>query len=450
MFERLQERLNEALKSLKGTGVIKEGHIDSAFREIRRALLEADVHFQVARTFLDRVREKALGQRVFESLTPDQHLLMIVHEELKVLLGTEAQGLSLKGSPPHVVLLVGVQGSGKTTTAAKLALYLKRKRFEPLLATTDVKRPAALEQLLTLAKALNVDVYPWGKHPKSPLGLAEEAIDFLRTSKYDTLILDTQGRLHADDALMSDLTQMKKRIQPKEVLLVADAMTGQDAIKLAGTFHEAVGLTGIVLTKMDGDARGGCALSMREITGVPIKLAGTGERPSDLEVFYPERMASRILGMGDVLTLIERAKEAFEEEHTKQLEKKLRTKSLTLEDFRNQIRTMKKLGPLSGVMGMIPGLSKVASELDSAKLEGRFKRVEAILNSMTPQERQHPEILNGSRRRRIASGSGTKVQEINQLMKQFEETKKLVGQIAGNRKGLRGLFSGMPWNQSFL
>jgi signal recognition particle subunit SRP54 len=444
MFERLQERLNEALRTLKGTGVIKEGHIEAAFREIRRALLEADVHFQVARAFLERVREKALGQRVFESLTPDQHLLMIVRDELKALLGTEAQDLALKGAPPHVILLVGVQGSGKTTTAAKLALHLKRKRLEPLLATTDVKRPAALEQLLTLAKALNVHVYPWGKRPKSPLALAEEAIDFLRTSRYDTLILDTQGRLHADEALMKELVQMKQRIQPKEVLLVADAMTGQDALKLAGTFHEAVGLTGIVLTKMDGDARGGGALSMREITGVPIKLIGTGERPSDLEVFHPERMASRILGMGDVLTLIERAKETFEEERTKQLEKKLRTKSFTLEDFRDQIRTMKKLGPLSGIMGMIPGFSKVASEIDSAKLEGRFKHVEAILNSMTRQERQRPEILNGSRRKRIASGSGTRVQEINQLLKQFEETKKLVGQLTGNRKGLRGLLSGMP------
>lgn len=443
MFERLQGRLNEALRTLKGSGVIKESHIEATFREIRRALLEADVHFQVVRVFLDRVRERALGQRVFESLTPDQQLLTIVHDELKAILGHEARELTLNGPPPHTILLVGVQGSGKTTTAAKLALYLKRKHRVPLLATTDVKRPAALEQLLTLAKALDVHVYPWPKRSKSPLALAQEAIDFLKTSRYDTLILDTQGRLHADEALMKELVQMKERIHPNEVLLIADAMTGQDAVNLAKTFHQSVGLTGIILTKMDGDARGGCALSMAEVTGVPIKLIGIGERPADLEVFYPERMASRILGMGDILSLIEKTKDAFEEEKAKQLEKKLRTKSFNLEDFHSQIRMMKRLGPLSGIMGMIPGLSKMTSGIDSDKLEVRFKRIEAILNSMTHQERRHPEILDGSRKRRIASGSGTKVQEINQLLKQFEETKKVFRQISGNRKGLRGLFSGI-------
>ena len=443
MLDKLRERLGKVLKTLKGSGVIKEGHVEETFREIRKVLLEADVHFQVTKVFLQRVKAKALGQKVFESLTPDQHLVKIVHEELCMLLGGQAEELNLKGAPPYVIMMVGIQGAGKTTTVAKLALFLRRKRLHPLLATTDIKRPAALEQLVALGKQAQIHVYPWEKRPKSSISVAENACKFVKNSNYDVLILDTQGRMHANEELMEELAKMKEKVSPREIILVADAMTGQDAVNLAKSFHQCVSLTGIVLSKMDGDARGGCALSMREVAGVPIKFVGTGERLDHLEQFYPGRMASRILGMGDVLSLIDRAKGAFDEKKATELEKKLQKNVFTLEDFKDQLKQIKRLGSFDSVLGMIPGVSRISANIDTDKVEVKIRRMEAILNSMTILERRKPEIINGSRKKRIANGSGTKVQEINQLLKQFSEMRKVMASMTSNKKGMHRLFSSL-------
>ena len=422
---------------------MSEAALQEALREIRLALLEADVAVPVVRTLLDRVREQALGEEVMKSLTPGDQVLKVVRDELVGLLGGGRDtGLKISAPWPTVFLLVGLQGSGKTTTAAKIALLLKKRGRSPLLVPADVYRPAAQLQLLQVARQAGVAAFE-PQPGQTPEEIARGGLGRARQAGFDVLLVDTAGRLHVDEALMAELTALKTLLKPSEILFVADAMTGQDAVRSAGEFHERVGLTGIVLTKMDGDARGGAALSVTSVTGVPIKIVGTGEKLAAVELFHPERMAGRILGMGDVLTLIEKAEETFEIEEAKALEKKLRRNEFTLEDFRDQLRKIKKMGPLSDILGMIPGMGGMRqmkeANLDTAELV----RVEAIIDSMTPLERRDHTVLNGSRRKRIARGSGTSVQDVNRLVKQFAQMKKMMKVLApqkgGAGKGLKGL-----------
>ncbi len=438
MFEALTEKLSAVFKRLNSKGRLTEKDIDEALREVRLALLEADVHFKVVRDFLAKVRERSLKAEVLESLTPAQQIVKIVNEELIATLGGGNRKLEPSERLPSVLILVGLQGSGKTTTAAKLALHLRRTGQKALLVASDLQRPAAVEQLVTLGKQLDIPAYQESP-PSTPLGVAHNALARAREIGAYWVIIDTAGRLHIDDALMEELSTMKAALNPSEVLLVVDAMTGQDAIRVGEEFHAKVGITGLILTKLDGDARGGAALSITSITGVPIKFIGVGERPEALEPFYPDRLASRILGMGDVLTLIEKAQSTFDQEKAKELEKKMRRATFDLEDFLQQLQQVKKMGPLSQLMEMVPGFSSIRNRLtqdaQNAMDEKHLKKIEAIIYSMTPRERHNPDIIDGSRRRRISKGSGTQPQDVSQLINQFRQAQKVMKQLAGMRPG---------------
>ncbi|RLA83209.1 MAG: signal recognition particle protein [Deltaproteobacteria bacterium] len=426
MFEGLTERLQTIFGKLRTKGKLSEQDVLKALREIRMALLEADVHYRVAKEFLERVRERAVGQEVMRSLTPAQQVLKVVKEELEALMAGD-HSLGLKGDPP-VIMLVGLQGSGKTTTAAKLALRLKKQGMRPFLVPLDPYRPAAAEQLQRLAERVGVACF--GDVGGNPLEAFLEARERAKGEGLRPMILDTAGRLHIDEELMQELRELKEGAKPSEVLLVADAMTGQDAVNVARGFEEGLGITGVILTKLDGDARGGAALSIKAVTGKPIKFVGVGEGVEALEPFYPDRMASRILGMGDVLTLIEKAQEAIQEEEARRLEEKIRRKEFDLEDFREHLRMLRRMGSLDDLLGMIPGLSRFKGiRVD----EKRIVRMEAIINSMTVEERKKPHIIDGSRRRRIARGSGTTVQEVNQLLRQFEAVRKMLKEMQGSK-----------------
>lgn len=434
MFEVLTQKLESVFNRLGSKGRLSEKDVDEALREVRLALLEADVHFKVVKDFIDRVRQRSLGTDVLESLTPAQQVLKIVNEELTATLGGSPSHLAPASHPPTIVMLVGLQGSGKTTTAAKLALHLKSSGQRPLLVAADHRRPAAIEQLVTLGQQLDIPVYREDTSAK-PISVCSHAIRQAKELAASWMIIDTGGRLHIDEAMMEEVAAIKRELKPHEVLLVVDAMTGQDAVRAATEFHAKAGLTGLILTKMDGDARGGAALSIKSVTGVPIKFIGTGEKADAFEAFYPDRLASRILGMGDMLTLIERAEKAIDEEQAKRLEKKVRHATLDLEDFLEQLQQMQKMGPLNQLIEMIPGLSTIVRRASTEVDEKRLKKVEAMIFSMTPEERRHPELIDGSRRRRIARGSGTTPQDVNQLLNQFRQTQKLMKQMARG-KGL--------------
>jgi signal recognition particle subunit SRP54 len=442
MFDTLSERLRGVFDTLRGQSRISDEVLEATLREIRMALLEADVNVGVVRALLDGVRAKATDEKVLKSLTPGQQVVKIVRDELEAVLGgSEAGRLQFKSQPPTVIFLVGLQGSGKTTTASKLGLWLKKAGKFPYLVPADVYRPAAIEQLMRVGASAGLKVHAHDGS-QTPLQIARAAIQEARRSGYDPVLIDTAGRLHIDDALMDELRSLKSALDPSEILFVADAMTGQDAVRSAGEFHKALSLTGIVLTKMDGDARGGAALSIRHVTSVPIKFVGTGERPTEFEAFHPDRVVSRILGMGDLLGLIEKAEEAVDVAQAQELEKKLRKNQFTLQDFRDQIRTIQKMGPLSGVLGMLPGMGALKNvNID----DNAFKGVSALIDSMTPDERNRPEILSGSRKKRVAKGSGRSVQELNQLLKQFAQMRKMMKQVQaarGSGKGFRLPFLG--------
>ncbi len=439
MFGTLQEKLSNALKSIRGRGVLNEAQIDQTMKAVRMALLEADVNFKVAKSFSERVAERAKGQEVLKSLTPDQQIIKIVHEELIESFGGKNTELNLSVPPPAIILLVGLQGSGKTTTAGKLALLLKKTfKRRPYLVPADVYRLAAIEQLTILGNQIGIPVFN-SKANQDPVEIVEQAKKEALLKGLDTLIVDTAGRLQVDSELMKELVEIKEKISPHNILLVADAMTGQEAVNVAQSFNQSLGLTGIILTKLDGDARGGAALSMKSVTGSPILFSGTGEKLEALEVFHPERMASRILGMGDVLSLIEKAQANIEIEDAEALQKKLKKGEFSLEDFLGQMRMIKKMGSLGSLVGMIPGVGKALKDFDSEKAEGDMKRIEAIILSMTPGERKKHHIIDGSRRKRIARGSGTSVEEINRLLRQFTDMKKMMEKVS--KMGMGGMMS---------
>jgi signal recognition particle subunit SRP54 len=441
MFESLTERLQGALGELRGHGKLSSQDIDKAMREIRLALLEADVNFKVVREFVAHVKERALGQEVMESLTPAQQVIKIVNEELTILMGAGDSKLAFSGRPPTIILMAGLQGSGKTTACAKLATFLKKDGKRPVLVAADIYRPAAIDQLVTLAERAGVPVYAPGADV-DPVDIAKQGVDFAR-EKGDVAIIDTAGRLHVDEELMDELVRMRKEVKPHNILLVIDAMTGQDAVNAAVQFKERVDIDGVILTKLDGDARGGAALSVRAVTGKPIKFASTGEKLGDLDYFHPERMASRILGMGDVLSLIERAQETIDEKQAAQMEERLRKAEFTFEDFLVQMKQVRKLGSLSSIIGMLPGIPGM-KQLKNAQVDDKqLDRIEAMVLSMTPEERRHPDTIDGSRRQRIARGSGHTVQDVNALLKQFREMQKLVKQMAGGKMPKLG--PGMPF-----
>jgi len=422
-------------------GQLSEADVDAALREVRLALLEADVNFKVVKDFLARVRERAIGEEVMRSLSPAQMVVKIVNEELIKTLGEPAK-IDLSGEPPHVVMLVGLQGSGKTTTAAKLALQLRKHQQKPLLVAADTRRPAAIQQIQTLGKQLDIPVHSESTTVPPPT-ICAPAVKRASDGAYSVVLLDTAGRLHIDDELMRELEEIKNKTKPQEVLLVVDAMTGQEAVRVADEFNKRVGLTGLILTKVDGDARGGAALSVRSVTGVPIKYMGVGEKTDQLEAFFPDRLASRILGMGDVLTLIEKAQETFDQEKAQKAAEKLMKAQFTFEDFLEQLQAVKKMGPISQLLGMVPGFNQVAKDLPADVTDKQMKRIEAIINSMTREERQRPEVINGSRRKRIAAGSGTSVQEVNQLLGQFKQMQRMMQQLKSGTRGVRG-FPGFP------
>jgi signal recognition particle subunit SRP54 len=430
MFDSLSDKLEQTVKRLRGHGKISERNIEDAVREVRMALLEADVQFEVARDFTDRVRTQSLGKEVLESLTPEQHLIKIVRAELTHLMGDQAIELNLSAAPPVVMMIVGLQGGGKTTTTAKLARYLKTQRGRsPYLVPADVYRPAAVEQLTVLGEQVGVPVHPTAAGA-DPVAICREAREAAVNRACDVVLIDTAGRLHIDEALMTELERIRAAVNPHQTVLVVDAMTGQDAVNVAGGFHSRLALSGVVMTKLDGDARGGAALSIRAVTGAPILFAGTGEKLDALEVFHPDRMATRILGMGDVLTLIERAEQAYDEKEALKLQRKLRRNEFTLEDFRDQLRAVRRMGAVGDLLNMIPGMKKLVKGVDMSAAETELKRTEAIINSMTREERDNAAIINGSRRRRIAAGSGTTVADVNRFLKQFQQTKKMMKQVA--------------------
>ena len=442
MFESLTDKLELTFKKLRGQGKITEKNIDDALREVRLALLEADVHIRVVKNFLETVKAKSLGQEVLQSLTPEQQFLKIVRDELINLLGGEYRELDLKTAPPAVIMFVGLQGSGKTTTLAKLARHLKKeKKRTPYLVPADIYRPAAIDQLKILGRELELPVYDSDPN-LSPVVLCQQALEEAKKRFCDVLLIDTAGRLHIDDELMQELSAIKSAVRPHQILFVADAMTGQDAVNQAIGFDGKVGLTGIILTKLDGDARGGAALSIREIVGKPILFSGVGEKLDALEPFYPDRLASRILGMGDVLSLIDKVQQNFEEKEAVRLQKAFQKQQFTLEEFQLQLQQIKKMGSVGSLLELIPGGNKLASQVDADKAEKEMKRVEAIINSMTLEERRNPAILNGRRRQRIAQGSGTTVTDVNRLMKQFMEMKKMMQRVS--KMGMRSLFNRMP------
>ncbi len=429
MFDQLSDRLSEAFKSLRGQGKLTEANIDEAVKEVRRSFLEADVNFKVVKDFVAAVKEEALGEAVMKSLSPGQQFIKIVHEKLVELLGGEQVGLDLNQKPPILVMMVGLQGSGKTTTVGKIAKWLKKQHRNPLLVPADVYRPAAIDQLTRLGEQVGCDVYPSTTNDH-PVAIAAKAKIMAENQGYDVVLLDTAGRLQIDDKMMAEVDQIARALSPQEILFVADAMTGQEAVNVAKAFDERLELTGIVLTKMDGDARGGAALSIKAVTGRPLKFVGVGEKMEGLEVFHPDRIASRILGMGDVMTLIEKAQEVVNKDEAEAMQRKLKKASFTLEDFLSQMQMMKKLGSISSVIGMLPGMKNVARTLEEGKegamAEKELKHIEAIIRSMTAKERRNHAILNGSRRRRVAAGSGTTVQEVNRLVKQFGQMKKMM------------------------
>ncbi|MGB0511099.1 MAG: signal recognition particle protein [Flavobacteriales bacterium] len=423
MFENLSDRFEKAFQRIKGESTITEANIAETTKEIRRALVDADVNYSVAKRFANQVKDKAIGQEVLSSVRPGQLLVKITQEELATFMGGQHAGLNLKGKP-GVILMSGLQGSGKTTHTSKLALHLKSKHGKrPLLVACDVYRPAAIDQLEVMGKRVGADVFTQ-REEKDPVAIAEAALRHARSHGNDVVIIDTAGRLAVDEAMMDEIARIKDAVQPSETLFVVDAMTGQDAVRTAQAFHDRIAFDGVILTKMDGDTRGGAALSIREETGKPIKFVGTGEKPDALEPFHPDRMAQRILGMGDVVTLVEKAQEQFDEAQAKKLEKKIRKNSFDFEDFLEQVQQIKKMGNVKDLLAMVPGMGKALRGVDID--DDAFKHIEAIIRSMTPDERQHPDKLNGSRKTRIAKGSGTSVQEVNQLLKQFGEMKKMM------------------------
>ncbi len=443
MFESLSEKIDQTVRKLRGLGRISEKNISDAVREVRLALLEADVHFEVVQEFTERVQDKALGQEVLQSLTPEQQFIKIVHQELAHVMGDKAARLDLSATPPVPVLVVGLQGSGKTTSVGKLARLLAAEhKRRPYLVPADVYRPAAIEQLKILGEKIDCPVFP-SEASQDPVDIARKAMEQAKNLGRDIVLIDTAGRLQIDEKLMEELARLKKAVQPKAILLVVDAMTGQDAVNVARGFHERLGLTGVVLTKLDGDARGGAALSVRAVTGAPILFVGTGEKLDAIEVFHPDRMAQRILGMGDVLTLIEKAQKAYDVKQAEALQKKMRRNEFTLDDFRDQIQVLRKMGSMGDLMGMIPGMKKLTKGVDMAEAETELKRIEAIISSMTKQERANHLILNGSRRKRIATGSGTSVAEVNRFLKQFQQTKKVMKKMS-KFAGRGGSIPGLP------
>ncbi len=442
-FEGLADKLHQILKRLKGTGKLNEKDIKDAMREVKMALLEADVSFKVVKDFIDKVTERAVGNEVLESLTPGQQVIKIVNEQMTELMGSTNSKIMFSSKPPTILMMVGLQGSGKTTTCGKLGLTLKKQGKNPILVACDVYRPAAIKQLQVVGEQAGIEVFSMGDNI-DPVDISKAAAAHASKNSNDVIIIDTAGRLHIDDELMDELSDIKKNIKPTEILLVVDSMTGQDAVNIAESFNEKLGIDGVILTKLDGDTRGGAALSVKAITGKPIKFAGMGEKLNDLEPFHPDRMASRILGMGDMLSLIEKAQSAFDEKKALELEKRIRNQQFTFDDFLEQLQQMKKMGPLSSIIEMIPGMN-------SGKLKGmevsdkELVKVEAIIRSMTKKERQSPDIINGNRRKRIAAGSGTSIQDVNRIMKNFEQSKKMMKQFAGMEKDMRKGKMKMPF-----
>lgn len=441
MFENLSSKLDSVFKKLKGHGTLNEKNIEEGLKQVRMALLEADVNYKVAKSVISDIKARALGQEVMQSLTPGQQVIKIVNDEFTRMMGSEHQGLNFDGKALGSVMLIGLQGSGKTTTAGKLALYLRKNGRKPYLVPVDVYRPAAIDQLKKIGTQLDVPVFASTTDMK-PLKICQEAQLAARKQGCDTLLIDTAGRLHLDDALMAELKSIKKGINPSEILLVADAMTGQDAVNIAKSFDDAVNLTGVVLTKMDGDARGGAALSIKAVTGKPLKFIGVGEKSTALEAFHPDRMASRILGMGDALSFIEKAQDALDQKEAKALEKKLKKNAFTLEDFRNQMESVRKMGSIKDLLGMLPGMNK--KQLKGINIDDReFARIEAIISSMTPEERRVYTIIKGSRKKRIAKGSGTTVQDVNKLLKSYSQSMKMIKKF--NKGGMRSLKNMLPF-----
>ncbi|MCL2049214.1 MAG: signal recognition particle protein [Defluviitaleaceae bacterium] len=445
-FENLGEKLQGVFKKLRGKGKLSENDVKEAMREVRLALLEADVNFRVVKEFVKNVTEKSVGHDVLESLQPGQQVIKLVHEEMIALLGSSQSQLTFSSKPPTVYMMVGLQGAGKTTSSGKLAGLLRKQGKRPLLVACDIYRPAAIKQLQVVGRTYNIPVFEMGD-TTSPVEISEKSLEFASANGHDVVLIDTAGRLHIDDALMDELGQIRQRVRPQEILLVVDAMTGQDAVNVAQTFDEKLGLDGIIVTKLDSDTRGGAVLSVKKVTGKPVKYVGMGEKLEDMEPFYPDRMASRILGMGDVLSLIDKAQQAFDDKQAAELEKKLRDNSLDLEDFLTQMQQIKKMGSIGDLLSMIPGLNHAAlagAEVD----EKAMSHMEAIIQSMTREERKNPSILNGSRKRRIAAGSGRTIQEVNRLLKQFEEMRKMMKGLTGSmKKGGKGLFGkkGFPF-----
>jgi signal recognition particle subunit SRP54 len=445
-FEGLADRLQDTLKKIRGKGKVSEDDVKEMMREVRIALLEADVNFKVVKEFINRVKERAIGQEVLKSLTPGQQVIKVVNEELTTLMGGEQSKIAASTRPPTVVMMVGLQGAGKTTTTGKLAKYLQKQNRKPLLVAGDIYRPAAIKQLQVLGEQVNAPVFSLGDQV-SPVEIAKQAIAKAKEEHYDYVLIDTAGRLHIDEALMDELNSIKTEVKPDEILLVVDAMTGQDAVNVAESFNQQLELSGVVLTKLDGDTRGGAALSVKSITGRPIKFVGMGEKLDALEPFYPDRMASRILGMGDMLTLIEKAQTAVDQDKAAELERKMRKMEFTFDDFLEQLAQVRNMGPLEDIIGMMPGANKMKGLKDMKVDEKALGKVEAIVRSMTPKEKHQPEIINASRRKRIATGSGTTVQDVNRLLKQFEDMKKMMKQMTqmSSKKKKKGFkFPFMP------
>ncbi|QGT99964.1 Signal recognition particle protein Ffh [Candidatus Syntrophocurvum alkaliphilum] len=446
-FEGLSDRLQDIFKKLRGKGKITEDDVKIAMREVRLALLEADVNYKVVKDFISKIRERAVGQEVLDSLTPGQQVIKIVHDEMTELMGGTESKLEIATKPPTIVMAVGLQGAGKTTSVGKLAKNLLKQGKKPLLVACDVYRPAAIKQLQVLGEQVGVPVFSMGQG--NPVDIARGSIEYAKSNNRDVVILDTAGRLHVNEELMDELKQIKSNVKPQEILLVVDAMTGQDAVNVAESFNNELDLTGVVLTKLDGDTRGGAALSVKAVTGCPVKYVGLGEKLDALEVFFPERMASRILGMGDIVSLVEKAQANFNEDKAKEMERKIRKQEFTLEDFLEQMQQVKSMGPLEDLLGMIPGMGKQLKGMQGQLDEKELVKIECIIQSMTPEERVDPSILNGSRKKRIARGSGTKVQDVNRTIKQFQESRKLMKQFSeatNNKKGKRG---GMPFKFPF-
>lgn len=444
IFENLADRLQETFKKLRGHGKLTADDVNATMREIRIALLEADVNFKVVKDFIKKIKERAVGQEVLESLTPAQAVIKIVNEELTALMGQTQSHINISPKAPTIIMMVGLQGAGKTTSAGKLGLMFKKQGKHPLMVAADIYRPAAIKQLQVLGSQIDIPVFA-KEDCKDAVRIANEAIDYAKSHANDIVIIDTAGRLHIDENLMQELKSIKEDVKPHEILLVVDAMTGQDAVNVAESFNNDLGLDGVILTKMDGDARGGAALSVKAVTGCPIKFVGAGEKLEALEPFYPDRMASRILGMGDVLTLIEKAQTAFDAEEAKKMEKAFRKNEFTLDDFLSQLNQVRKLGSFENILGMIPGMGGLKKKLGDVDIDmngKEIKHIEAIIRAMTPEEKRNTKIINGSRRKRIAMGSGTKVQEINKLLKQFDEMKKMMKKMSNmkqlNKKGKKG------------